>query len=91
VEITDPEGVNPKCRPAVIVTPTEEIQPGSDVVVVAISTQVEMTPSEVAVELPWDRKGHPKTGLKGRCVAVYSWLKKNLAERREGLRRGGPR
>ena len=76
VEITDPQGVNPKCRPAVIVTPTEEIQPDADLLVVAISTQLQNAPPEATVELPWDRKGHPKTGLKVRCVAVCTWLAK---------------
>jgi mRNA-degrading endonuclease toxin of MazEF toxin-antitoxin module len=76
VEITDSHGHNPKCRPAVILTATEEIQPESEVWVVGVSTQADATPAEVSVELPWHRDRHPKTGLRERCVAVCTWLKK---------------
>ena len=74
VELLDPQGRNPKCRPAVIVTPDEEIQPDGDVWVVAISSQLDAAPTEDQVELPWDRRGHPKTKLKERCAAVCSWM-----------------
>jgi hypothetical protein len=36
--MTDPNGVNPKDRPSVVVTPTDEIDPEGPIVVVAIST-----------------------------------------------------
>ena len=75
VEITDPQGGNPKCRPAVIVTPTEEIRDDSSVWVIGITTKVEDAPAECSVELPWHRGGHPRTGLKMRSVAVCTWLK----------------
>jgi mRNA-degrading endonuclease toxin of MazEF toxin-antitoxin module len=67
VEVADPQGRNPKRRPAVIVTPTEEIQPDGMVRVVAISTQFEAAPPEVQVELPWDRRGTAKTQLRQPC------------------------
>jgi hypothetical protein len=38
LEMTDPNGVNPKDRPSVVVTPTDEIDPEGPIVVVAIST-----------------------------------------------------
>jgi hypothetical protein len=60
----------------VIVTPDAEIQPDGEVWVVAISTQFDAAPAEDQVELPWDRRGHPKTKLKERCVAVCSWMEK---------------
>ena len=41
-----------------------------------VSTQAEDTPPELSVELPWDRRRHPKTGLKERCAVVCHWLKK---------------
>jgi mRNA-degrading endonuclease toxin of MazEF toxin-antitoxin module len=76
VELLDPQGRNPKCRPAVIVTPDTDIAPAGEVWVVAISTQMEEAPAEVQVELPWDRRGHPRTGLKERSAAVCTWLEK---------------
>lgn len=37
-EMTDPNGVNPKDRPSVIVTPTNDIHPEGSIIVVTIST-----------------------------------------------------
>ena len=76
VELSDPEARNLKCRPAVIVTPDAEIRADGDVWVVAISTQLNEAPLEVQVELPWDRRGHPRTGLKARCAAICTWMEK---------------
>lgn len=76
VELLDPQGRNPKCRPAVIVTPDAEFQPDGEVWVVAISSQLDAAPAEDQVELPWDRRGHPRTGLKERCAAVCTWMEK---------------
>ena len=75
-ELLDPQGHNRKCRPAVVVTPDEEIQADGEVWVVAISTQLDESPREAQVELPWDRRGHPRTGLKERCSAVCTWMEK---------------
>jgi mRNA-degrading endonuclease toxin of MazEF toxin-antitoxin module len=76
VELLDPQGHNAKRRPAVIVTPDADIQADGEVWVVAISTQVDEAPAEVQVELPWERRGHPRTGLKERCAAVCTWMEK---------------
>jgi mRNA-degrading endonuclease toxin of MazEF toxin-antitoxin module len=76
VELLDPQGRNPKRRPAVVVTPDAEIRPDGDIWVVAISTQFDESPASVQVELPWDRRGHPRTKLKERCAAVCSWIAK---------------
>lgn len=76
VELLDPQGRNPKCRPAVTVTPDAEIKPDGEVWVVSISSQCEAAPAEDQVELPWDRRGHPRTGLKERCAAVCTWMEK---------------
>jgi mRNA-degrading endonuclease toxin of MazEF toxin-antitoxin module len=70
VELLDPQGCNRKCRPAVIVTPDADIRADGDVWMIAISTQLGEAPAEVQVELPWDPRGHPRTGLKERCAAV---------------------
>ena len=74
VEIVDPQGRNPKLRPAVIVSATEAIQEGGQVWCVAVSSQLDEAPAEEQVELPWHRDGHPRTQLRQRCAAVCSWL-----------------
>src|SRR5262245_30169359 len=76
VELLDPQGRNPKRRPAVIVTPDADIREDGEVWVVAITSQLEEVPAEAQVELPWDRRGHPRTGLKERCAAVCTWMAK---------------
>ncbi len=76
VELLDPQGRNRKCRPAVIVTPNADIRADGEVWVVAVSTQLDEAPAEVQVELPWDRRGHPKTGLRERCFAICTWMEK---------------
>ena len=74
VELLDPQGRNPKCRPAVIVTPDADIRADGEVWIVAISTQLDEAAAEDQVELPWDRRGHPRTGLRERCAAVCTWM-----------------
>ncbi len=76
VELLDPQGRNRKCRPAVIVTPDADIRDDGEVWVVAISTQLNEAPAEAQVELPWENRGHPRTGLKERCAAVCTWMEK---------------
>lgn len=76
VELLDPQGRNPTCRPAVIVTPDADIQADGGVWVVASSTQLHEAPAEVQVELPWHHRGHPRTGLRERCAAVCTWMEK---------------
>ena len=74
VRMTDPNGVNPKERPAVVVTPTEEIVPGEALVVVAVTSTFTRPLPTNRVELPWHNSGHPVTGLRRRCIAVCDWL-----------------
>ena len=76
VKLLDPQDRNRKLRPAVIVTPDTDIRADGEVWVVAISTQFGESPIAVQVELPWDRRGHPRTGLKERCAAVCTWMEK---------------
>jgi len=73
VELPDPQGRNPKIRPAVIVTPTDAILPEGTIDVVAVTTQIDQSPAEVSVSLPWHRNGHPRTKLRRRNVADCSW------------------
>lgn len=74
VELLDPQGRNPKRRPAVVLTPTAEIVAGGEVVVAALSSQIDQSPPEASVELPWHRDGHPRTKLNRRNVVVCSWI-----------------
>ena len=74
VETVDPEGRNPKKRPVVIVTPTEEIKSDGTLVCVAITAEIPDVPSADHVVLPYHRNRHPRTGLKKRCAAMCSWL-----------------
>jgi mRNA-degrading endonuclease toxin of MazEF toxin-antitoxin module len=74
-DMLDPNGVNPKDRPAVIITHDDEILSGHTLAVVAISTILPGRPIPPHhVQLPWDRQGHPRTGLKNNCAAVYTWI-----------------
>ncbi len=84
VELLDPQNRNRKCRPAVIVTPDAEIEADGEVWVVAISTRLDATPSEDRVELPWDHRGHPRTGLKERCAAVCTWMERVRVDKIQG-------
>ena len=74
VSVSDPNGVNPKERPAVVVTPTEEIVSGEAIVLVAVTSTFTRPLPANRIELPWHTAGHPVTGLKRRCVAVCDWL-----------------
>jgi len=76
VEVLDPQDRNPKRRPAVIVTPDAEIRADGEVWVVAISTQLEESPRNVQVQLPWQTNKHPVTKLTERCAAVCTWMEK---------------
>ncbi len=73
VELLDPQGRNPKCRPAVILTGDADIRPDGELLVVGISTLLDAVPPENKVELPWERQGHTRTGLKERCAAICTW------------------
>jgi mRNA-degrading endonuclease toxin of MazEF toxin-antitoxin module len=74
VELLDPQGRNPKRRPAVILTPTAEIRSDGEVVVAALSSQIDQSPADVSVEVPWHHNSHPRTKLNKRNVVVCSWL-----------------
>jgi len=79
--MADPNGVNHKDRPSVVVTPTNEILLDGPVVVVAISTLLPGPIPDDHVELPWDPRGHPRTGLRTRCAAVVPWIQEVPAAR----------
>ena len=70
VTIPDPQGRNAKCRPAIILTPTEQITDDGDVWVVGVTTTSELAPAEVQVELQYDARGNCRSGLRERSWAV---------------------
>lgn len=74
VRIADPSGENHKCRPAVVLTPTEEIDAVGQVVVAAASTRFEEPLPVNKIKLPWHNNKHPVTGLKKPTVVVCDWL-----------------
>ncbi len=74
VTVRDPNGQNPKERPAVIVTATAEILPDRPIVAVAITGTLKNPLPPECVVLPWHRDKHPRTGLNKRCAAQCRWL-----------------
>jgi mRNA-degrading endonuclease toxin of MazEF toxin-antitoxin module len=80
-EMLDPNGVNPKDRPSVIVTPSNEIQAEGPFTVIAISTRLPGVVPDDHVALPSDPRGYPRTGLRNRCAVVIPWIQTVPAER----------
>ncbi len=80
VEIPDPQGRNPKCRPAIIVSANPSIivaDPDCEIHVVGITSQVDTVSGEDGVSLPWHRdRRQGRTGLTTPSVAVFSWLER---------------
>jgi mRNA-degrading endonuclease toxin of MazEF toxin-antitoxin module len=80
-EVLDSQSRNRKRRPLVIITATDQIQPGVVFHAVAVSSQLDEAPADVQVELPWHPNRHPRTLLTERCAAVCSWIVQlNLAD-----------
>jgi len=71
--VKDPRGQE-KLRPALILTPTDEIADESPLVLMAITTTFVDPPPDGHVELPWTARGHKITWLKRRSAAVVTWL-----------------
>jgi mRNA-degrading endonuclease toxin of MazEF toxin-antitoxin module len=74
VQIRDPNQQNVKVRPAVIVSETTEIEAEHRILCVAITGTFPTKLPDDCVLLPYHRQGHPRTGLKKRCVAMCTWL-----------------
>ena len=72
-EVADANGIR-KLRPAVIVTPTDQLTSTGPFDAVAITSRLDKPLPEDHVLLPWHPKGHPRTGLNRRCAAVCTWL-----------------
>jgi hypothetical protein len=74
VEIPDPNGVNLKKRPVIVLTRNDEIRRHSDLHVVAITGTLPDPLTDKYVLLPWHPTGRVRTGLRKKCAAVCSWL-----------------
>jgi mRNA interferase MazF len=72
-DIADPNG-HRKLRPAVIVTPTNQLALSRPIDVVAVTSRLKDPLPDDHVLLPWHAQGHPRTGLNRRCAAVCTWL-----------------
>ena len=64
----DPRGLNPKCRPGIVLNNGHE--PGELIVVAALTTTFREPLDSHLIEIPCDGG----TLLKKRCVAVCNWL-----------------
>ena len=74
-EIADLNGIR-KARPAVVITPDDEIKPSGPLEVIAITSFLPQPLPDDHVLLPWHAQRHPRTGLKRKCAAVCSWSAK---------------
>ena len=72
-ELADANGTR-KLRPAVVVTPTDQIVANGPLNVVAVTSRLPQPIPDDHVMLPWHQQGHPRTGLNRRCAAVCSWV-----------------
>jgi mRNA-degrading endonuclease toxin of MazEF toxin-antitoxin module len=67
-DLLDPNGVNPKDRPCVVVTDPKVPRPDGHQIVVPDP----IPPGYVL--LPWYRPHHPVTGLNKRAAAICPWI-----------------
>src|SRR5438270_2289768 len=79
--LLDPQGRNPKDRACVVVTPSDQIEDGGSLDVVAITSLLPDVLPFDHVPLPWHAQRHPRTGLNKRNAAVCSWLAEVEASR----------
>jgi mRNA-degrading endonuclease toxin of MazEF toxin-antitoxin module len=72
--VLDQQNRNPKHRPLVIVTPTDEIAEGDPFLAVAITGTLPDPLTDEYVILPYHPNGQSKTGLKKKCAAKCDWV-----------------
>jgi hypothetical protein len=72
--VNDPQGRNPKARPLVVITPTNEILTSKLLVAVAVTGQFSDPLADDEVALPYHPAGRASSGLRKPCVAKCSWL-----------------
>lgn len=72
-EIADANGIR-KLRPAVILTPTDQITSAVPFDVAAVTSRIPTPLPDDHVLLPWHAAGHARTGLNRKCAAVCTWV-----------------
>ena len=73
-QVLDEQGRNPKTRPFVVVTATEEIEETGVAWGVGVTSTLPHKLTDNYVLLPWHPNKHPRTGLKKKCAAKCDWL-----------------
>jgi mRNA-degrading endonuclease toxin of MazEF toxin-antitoxin module len=63
-----------KLRPVVVITPTNAIRTDKSFEAVAITTTFPKQLPDDHILLPYQRTGHPYTGLNKKAAAVCSWI-----------------
>jgi len=72
IAIPDPQGQNPKAgRPFVVISRDEDIKNLDHVQAIGITGELNQSPADRYVELPWGPTA--KTGLKQKSAALCSW------------------
>lgn len=74
VYVHDEHGRNPKGRPVVILTSTDEIDTNTVLTGCAVTSYFGTPLPSHAVSLPWYSRGHPVTGLRKPSIAHCNWL-----------------
>lgn len=72
-DVLDPQGRNPKQRPMVIISATDEIRAGKPFVCVAITGTLANPLADDCVLLRYHRNKPVQTGLRKRCAAKCTW------------------
>lgn len=85
-----PSRGDPKVRPVVVISASDDIAPDRPVVGVAVTTTFPHPAPEGMIELPWFPRGHPATGLARRSAAVCNWLVEFTPEDVLSVRGGVP-
>ena len=73
-ELASLDGTTTKRRPAVIITPTDEIKSDQPFAVVAATTKFSEPLPDDHVHLPWHHQGKVRTRLRQATVVVCRWL-----------------
>lgn len=71
--VRDPRGGNPKRRPVILLTPSEQVPAGEPLIGVAISTQPKDPLPPECVRLPSNSRRQGSSRLPERCAAVCNW------------------
>jgi len=72
--VLDPNGRNPKDRPAIILALKGDPGPNRRFLAMAVTTWIPDPLPDDYILLPWQAPYHPRTGLSKRCAAVGTWL-----------------